>query len=318
MKTRPFGKLDFQVSEISFGGAAVSGEGGGYGFGNISEADALTLIRSCFDRGINLFDTAPCYGFGESERRIGKAFKGMRDKVFIVSKCGVDWDDKHELQNSNDPKVARKMLERSLKDLGSEYIDLYFIHWPDEDVDVRRTMEVLAKAKDEGKIRAIGLSNHYDVAEIRKAMSIAPVDVLQSEFNLFKDEAKLKLFALCKSEKLGYMSWGTFDKGILTGRVTRKRTFDDKDFRGRFKAFTSEAKMKAVDRITPLLKKADLDGRQLALGYVLRHGAVSTALCGVRSPEQLDTALAAHANLAPEEIISQAVDIAHEELQAAA
>ena len=112
METTPFGRLAFKVSRLSFGGAAVSGEAGGYSFGGTSEQDSLRLLRAAYDKGINLFDTAPIYGFGESERRIGKAFKGMRDKVFIVSKSGVTWDEDKKPRTDNSPATTRRMIDQ--------------------------------------------------------------------------------------------------------------------------------------------------------------------------------------------------------------
>ena len=115
---------------LAFGGAAISGEGGGYGFGDISESAAIDLLKEAYDLGFTIFDTAPIYGFSLSEKRMGKAFKSMRDKVFIVSKSGVTWNESKRVDMTNDPKVARLMLEQSLRDLESDYIDLYMIHWP--------------------------------------------------------------------------------------------------------------------------------------------------------------------------------------------
>ena len=117
MKQRKLGSLDFQVSPVSFGGAGISSEGRGYSFGYISEKDAIALLRKAYDQGINLFDTAPIYGHGVSETRIGKAFRNIREKVFIVSKSGVTWDESGQITRTNDPAVAQRMLEQSLRDL---------------------------------------------------------------------------------------------------------------------------------------------------------------------------------------------------------
>lgn len=317
MRRRKLGRLG-EVSELAFGGAAVSGEGGGYGFGAVGEKEAVALLKRAFDRGVDVFDTAPVYGYGLSERRIGLAFSGMREKVFLVSKCGVDWDDAKKMRVDNSPAVARRMLERSLRDLRTDYLDLYFIHWPDEDVDVRDTMEELARAKREGKIRAIGLSNFYDPAQIARAEEVERVDALQAEFHLFAPRAREALFPLCRERGIGFMSWGTFDKGILTGRVTRGRSFEAVDFRSRFPAFVSEAKLRAMDRIRPLLEEAGYDGRALALGFVLGHPEASTAVCGVRTIEQLDTALGALERLPPSDLVERCRRVAEEELSAPA
>jgi len=156
---------------LAFGGAAISGEGGGYGFGDINENDSIELLNSAYDKGIRIFDTAPIYGFGLSEVRMGKAFKQTRDKVFIVSKSGVTWGENKRVDMTNDPVVTTKMLEQSLRDLQSDYIDLYMIHWPDTRVDIRRPLEVLAKAKHQGKIKHIGLCN-TNIADLEKGSEI--------------------------------------------------------------------------------------------------------------------------------------------------
>lgn len=314
---RPFGSLDFQVTEIAFGGGAISGEGGGYGFGHVSDEDAISLLQEALDRGINLFDTAPVYGFGLSEKRMGKAFLGKRDRVFIVSKGGIPWDDNKRLKLDNSPKVIQKMLEQSLKDLRTDYIDLYMIHWPDNNVDIRKPMEYLSKVKEEGKIRVIGLCNSF-VEDINRACEIERVDVLQSEFNLFNSSAKDTLFDIIREKKMGFMSWGTLDKGILTGRVTPERKFDEVDARSWapwWKNDDKTSKYKAMERINELLKETEHSGLELALGFVLQFQEISTALCGVRNTEQLETAVKALKNIPDEDVLNEAKSIADEELQ---
>lgn len=314
---RPFGSLDFQVTEIAFGGGAISGEGGGYGFGHVTDEDAISLLQEALDRGINLFDTAPVYGFGLSEKRMGKAFLGKRDRVFIVSKGGIPWDDNKRLKLDNSPKVIQKMLEQSLKDLRTDYIDLYMIHWPDNNVDIRKPMEYLSKVKEEGKIRVIGLCNSF-VEDINRACEIERVDVLQSEFNLFNSSAKDTLFDIIREKKMGFMSWGTLDKGILTGRVTPERKFDEVDARSWapwWKNDDKTSKYKAMERINELLKETEHSGLELALGFVLQFQEISTALCGVRNTEQLETAVKALKNLPDEDVLNEAKSIADEELQ---
>ncbi len=314
---RAFGSLDFQVTEISFGGGSISGEGGGYGFGHIGEDDAISLLHEAFELGINLFDTAPAYGFGLSEKRMGKAFFRKRDAVFIVSKGGITWDDNKRIQINNNPKVIQKMLEQSLKDLRTDYIDLYMIHWPDKNIDIRKPMEYLSSAKDAGKIRAIGLCNSF-AEDINKAFEIARVDALQNELNLFNSSAKDKLFTIIQDNKMGFMCWGTFDKGILTGRVTPDRKYDEVDARSWapwWKIVDKKPKYKAMERINDMLKEKNHSGLELALGYVLQFDDVSTALCGVRNIKQLESAINALNNLPDEDIIEEAKSIADEELK---
>lgn len=133
-----------EYTPLLFGGASISGEGGGYGFGDISKDNAISVLHHALERGIKVYDTAPIYGFGESERRIGEAFKNKREHAFIISKCGVTWHDSKRVNMTNDPVTTKKMIEQSLRDLSTDYIDLYMVHWPDKNTDIRHTLEVLS------------------------------------------------------------------------------------------------------------------------------------------------------------------------------
>ena len=312
MQYRRFGKTDYDVSVIGFGGAAISGEGRGYGFGAISEDASIALCHRCIDAGINLFDTAPVYGFGTSEQRLGKALLGRRDDVFLVSKSGITWDDNKRMHVTNEPDVASRMLEQSLRDLRTEYLDLYLVHWPDKDVDIRRPVEALRKAQEQGKIRFIGLSN-TNPDDLTKAMEVAEIAVLQSELSLFHRGPVDDLYPMAREHDLGFMTWGTLDKGILTGRVTRERTFDRHDLRSRAPWWTKvdrTPKFEAMAEIEPLLRDAGHSGLELALGYVLALQETSTALCGVRDRGQLESAIAALDNLPSADVIDAARQIA--------
>ena len=180
MQYRRLGKSGGKVSAIGLGGASISGEGGGYGFGEISESLAIDLIRYSYEKGINLFDTAPLYGKGLSEQRLGKALKEVREEVFIVSKCGLTWKPSGRVDHTNDPRVCQRMLEQSLRDLQSDYMDLYMVHYPDPKFDIRVTLEVLARAQREGKIGLIGLCNTNET-ELALAEEVADIAIIQNE-----------------------------------------------------------------------------------------------------------------------------------------
>jgi len=316
MRYRPFGKLDFQVSEIGFGAASISGEGGGYGFGAITQSDAVDLVQLSIERGINLFDTAPVYGFGESERRLGEALKGRREGLFVVTKSGIVWDDRKRIRIDNRPDVTIKMLEQSLRDLQMEFIDLCLVHWPDPKVDIRKPVEALARAQEQGKIGAIGLSN-TNPEDYRKTSQIVRIEGFQSELNLFVNDPVDSLFPLVREDKVGFMSWGTLDKGILTGRVTESRQFDPFDVRRTapwWKHADHTPRYRAMEQITPILKEVGHTGLELALGYNLGFDECSTALCGVRSPGQLETAVKALDNLPEPSLLERVIKIAKREL----
>ncbi len=295
---------------LSFGGAAVSGQGGGYGFGDIKEEDAVSLLNYSFDRGIRIFDSAPVYGFGMSEYHIGKAFKQNREDVFITSKSGVTWHDSMRINMTNDPKITQKMLEQSLKDLASEYIDLYFIHWPDKHVDIRKPMEVLAKAQAEGKISHIGLCNTTS-DDLSKAQEIGNVEVIQAEYNFFSRYDQEVLKAVDKSN-MGFMSYGTFDKGVLTKRVTAKREshheYDHSDCRRWapwWKQVDRTQRFLSVEKLERFLQVRGYSLVEFALGFNLSHPQVDSLLCGMRTHAQVDSVLEALSHLPTDEILQE-------------
>ncbi|MBL7664836.1 MAG: aldo/keto reductase [Bacteriovoracaceae bacterium] len=299
MKYRVLGKTQLKVSEIAFGGAAISGEGGGYGFGDITEVESEKLLKAALERGINFFDTAPIYGFGLSEQRLGKAFKKMRDKVILVSKCGVTWHENKRVDMNNSAKVTQKMLEQSLRDLQTDYIDLYMVHWPDARVDIRETVEVLAKAQMQNKIRYIGLCNTFE-EDYHKASEVAEISVFQSEFSLTQSAVESNLFPLCEKNNIGFMSWGTLDKGILTGRVIEERKFDASDCRSWAPWWNKKevlVKVEKVKKLKAFLQDKDYDLLTSALAYNLSFKNVSSAICGVRNLGQLESLLEAHSQV---------------------
>lgn len=299
---------------LAFGGASISGEGGGYGFGNISEGEAIDLLKEAYDLGLRLFDTAPIYGFGLSEQRLGKAFNQNRDKVFIVSKSGVTWHENKRVDMTNKPEVTQKMLEQSLRDLNTDYIDLYMIHWPDANVDIRRPLEILAKAKEQGKIKHIGLCN-TTIKDLEKSKEVEKVEVVQSEFNFFQTALAENLFPYLKKHDISFMSWGTLDKGILTGRVDEKRKFDATDCRSWapwWKNADNKSKFNAMKKIWPLLDEHGHTGLELALAHNLYFDEVTSALCGARNSDQLRSLFKALENLPGKELLEEAKRLAAE------
>ncbi len=308
---KKFGQLSEEVSVLGFGAASLSGSGGGYGFGAIEDDTAVELVHAAHDAGITLYDTAPIYGFGESERRLGLAIAGRRDDLFLVSKCGVAYDDAHNVRIDNSSVTTQRMLEDSLTRLQTEMLDLYLVHWPDPEVDIRKTMETLVRAQERGLIRHIGLSNtHAD--DLDKAREIGVVDVVQFEASFLNPKALDTLMLTDDLTKMGVMSWGTLAKGILTGRVTRDRKFDALDVRNAAPWWVNadhEPSFEIMDQLMPVLKDSGHTGLELAMGYLLERNVVDTLLCGVRTHEQLRSAIESLNHLPDADLIRRAIEI---------
>lgn len=300
-ENRVFGK----VSAVSFGGASLSGEGGGYGFGNMSENEAECLLKAALDLGITLFDSAPIYGFGLSEERMGKY---LPKEATIITKGGVDWHSTKRVNMSNDPKIMEKMLVESLKRLKRDHLDIYMIHWPDAKVDIRRPMEVLASYQSKGYINKLGLCN-TNLLDLKLAEEIAPIEVIQSELNLFNTKPFDDLESKWK-EKLS-MSWGTFDKGILSGRVTQERKFDASDARSWAPWWNKKEVQKKVQRVQELqviLQDYRISLVNFCFHFNLHYFGVDTALIGFKKPEDIVQVTSnLHQNIS-NEIIKEVLD----------
>ncbi|MGE3610765.1 MAG: aldo/keto reductase [Bacteriovoracaceae bacterium] len=276
--------LNQPLSRIIFGGAAISGEGGGYGFGAMSEKEAEAIIKSSWESGINIYDTAPIYGFGLSEERLGKF---LPEEALVITKGGVDWHDNMRVNMTNEPVVIEKMLNQSLHRLKRDSIDIYMIHWPDKNVDIRRPLEILKKAHDDGKIKKIGLCN-TNLEDLKLASEIANIDFLQSELNAFKQEGFSCLGREWKNRFS--MSWGTLDKGILTGRVTKERKFSKEDCRSWAPWWNKkevDEKITRVEKLKPILAAHQLSLTEFALHFNLTYFGIDACLIGFKSKDDL-------------------------------
>ncbi len=289
MEYRQIPEIDTKVSRIGFGAASISGEGKGYGFGAINTQDSIDLLKRAADLGMNLFDTAPIYGFGLSEQRIGKALKEIKQDIVVVSKAGVTWDDNKRVDICNDPKVTQKMLEQSLRDLQLDCIDVYMIHWPDPRNDIRKSMEVIAKAKEQGKVKAIGLCNTF-LEDFEKASEIAEISVLQDNWNPFTCKDTYDRIAPIQEKKRHlFMGYGSLDKGILTQRVDEKRKFDEFDARSSAPWWKNQDLNYKLDKVKKLSEKTD-DLLQFALSFSQHHlHFCDVSLVGARNLKQLES-----------------------------
>lgn len=256
------------VSRIGFGGAAISGEGGGNDLGVIDESSAERLIKEVWDAGINLFDTAPVYGFGLSEERLGKY---LPKDAIVVTSGGVDWQSTRRVNICNGPKVIERMLMESLKRLKREFIDIYMIHWPDQNVDIRRPMEVLCRYQEKGVIAHLGLCN-TNAEDLKKAQEVGVIGALQSELNVLNTKAFDQLGADWK--KYFSMGWGTWDKGILYDQLTAQRTFD-------------REKIERVEKLKTILNDYKITLTGFCLHFNLNFIGIASCLIGLKNNKDL-------------------------------
>jgi len=287
--------IDQDVSRIGIGTWAI----GGIHWGGTDPQDSIEAIHAGLDRGANLIDTAPVYGFGLSEEIVGSAVReyegASRDELVIASKAGLQWDEddpsSDEMWRNSDPDRIRREIEASLERLQMEYIDLYQIHWPDPEVPYEETGEVLQKLKKEGKIRAVGVSN-YNVEQMDAFSSGGrDLDTLQPLYNLFEPETGENLLPYCNENNIGTLTYSVLCRGLLSGKMSEDRTFDGDDIRNIDPKFQGDRFRQYLDAVEELDRYArethNRHVHHLAARWVLDTGA-DVALWGLRRPEQAE------------------------------
>jgi aryl-alcohol dehydrogenase-like predicted oxidoreductase len=273
------------ASRIALGTWAI----GGWMWGGSDENDAIKTIHAALDSGINVIDTAPVYGFGRSEEIVGKALAaGWRGKAIIATKVGLEWRD-GKLSRNSSPERLRTELEDSLRRLQTDVIDLYQVHWPDESVPIEETAATLAGFQREGKILAIGVSNFTPV-QMDRFRSAAPLTSVQPPYNLFERDIECDILPYAQANSLAVLAYGSLCRGLLTGKITEKTTFEGDDLRKsdpKFHPPRLQQYLNAVRRLDDFAKnRYGKTVLALAVRWVLDAGN-TIALWGARRPGQL-------------------------------
>ena len=277
-----------KVSRIGLGTWAI----GGLEWGAVPDEVAVATCLGALERGINLIDTAPIYGHGHAEEIVGKAMRahGRRDDFYIATKFGLDWNDSGVFANSTTPRL-RLELEASLRRLGTDYIDLYQVHWPDTRTPIAETAAILSECQRQGKVRALGVSN-FSVAQMEEFRSVAPLASNQPPYNLFERGIDESVLPWCAENNVAILTWSTLCRSLLGGRVHRGITFDEGDIRRddpKFQEPRFSQYMTAVERLAAFAKERyDKTVLELAVRWVLDRPGVSVALRGAKRPDQLD------------------------------
>ena len=287
MEQITLGASGLKTSRIGLGTWAI----GGWMWGGTDEAQSIATIHSAIERGVTLIDTAPVYGFGLAEMIVGKALaqSGLRDKVQIATKVGLSWKDGEPFRDSR-PARIREEVEASLRRLRTDVIDLYQVHWPDLETPIAETAGALDDLRREGKVRAIGVSNHSP-AQMDAFRAQTRLDAVQPPYNLFEREIEADVLPYARDAGLAVLCYGALCRGLLAGRMAAHTTFTGDDLRqrdpkfvsGRFRQYVSAAEeLKALVR-----ERFGKSLPALAVRWILDQGP-TIALWGARRPEQLD------------------------------
>ena len=326
MNTRKLGTTDIEASALGFGAWAI----GGWMWGGTDENASIKAVQAAVENGMNLIDTAPMYGYGRSEELVGKAIRDRRAKVVLATKCGLTWDTgdwptgkgvlhfyadekgvdpgqtSYRIYKYLRPEHIRREIEQSLRRLQTDYIDLFQTHWQDETGPVADTMGTLLDLKQEGKIRAIGVSN-VSQEQLAEYMAVGPVDVVQERFSLLdRNIEENGILETCQKNGISVLAYSPLANGLLTGGISPDRMFNDGDLRKGNPRFSPEnlrrinAKLR---ELTPICEKYSLTIGQLVLAWTAAYYDKIHVLCGARTAEQAEeNAAAGSVLLTPEEM----------------
>jgi aryl-alcohol dehydrogenase-like predicted oxidoreductase len=279
-----------RVSRVALGTWAM----GGWMWGGSDERESIATIRAALDQGINLIDTAPAYGFGVSEETVGRAIAatGLRSQAVIATKVGLEWRDGKVYRNATRDRIMQE-IDQSLRRLRTDYIDIYQVHWPDPLVPIEETAEAMRTLHEQGKIRAIGVSN-FSVAQMERFRQVAPLHVLQPPYNLFERAIESDILPYCRANDIATLGYGALCRGLLSGRMRAETTFEGDDLRRldpKFQPPRFSQYLNAVRQLDRLAQDRFLRRViHLAVRWMLDQG-ISVALWGGRRPDQLRATL---------------------------
>lgn len=318
--SRILGGSGIRASAVALGTWAM----GGTFWGGTDEADARDGILTSIDNGVTLIDTAPGYGNGLAEEIVGRAIKGRRAEVVIVTKCGLNWH--HGRGNHFFDQLSKKIhrylgrdgilyeLDESLQRLGTDYIDLYITHWQDPTTPIEETMSTLLDLKREGKIRAIGVSNVSE-DDLKAYLAVGPVDAIQERYSMLDREIEKTLLPVARANNVSTLSYSSLALGLLSGKIGPEREFKGADLRKdnpRFSKQNREHVAAFAKSIEPLAREKDATVAQLVIAWTIAQPGVTCALCGVRDASQaLENAKAGTLSLSRDELT--AIDAAIEQ-----
>jgi aryl-alcohol dehydrogenase-like predicted oxidoreductase len=294
MEYREFGKTGIRISAVGVGCWEIGG-----GYGSIEETEFIKAVNRALDQGINCFDTAEAYGFGASEKSLAKALGARRKEAVITTKFGIGYPDAPNYRDSTRKRVMES-IEKSLRSLNTDYVDVYLIHWPDRNTPFEETMKALDDLVRQGKVRAVGLSN-FKLHEIEACMKARRVDVVQYCWNMFDRRMQKEIFPYCLRNNIGVMAYGSLAYGILTGTMTEEMDFGSDDWRSRrgklgninlfqhlFGPDHFLKNLRAVEDLKPIAKRYGKTLPQFALRWTLSNPAISTALVGCRNEREVN------------------------------
>jgi aryl-alcohol dehydrogenase-like predicted oxidoreductase len=299
MKTRTLGQSDLAITPIGIGAWAIGGGEWEFAWGPQDDGQSIAAIHAGLDLGINWIDTAAVYGLGHSETVVGRAIQGLRARPYIFTKCSLVWDGSGNIISHNLQAASiQRECEASLKRLGVDSIDLYQIHWaawhdgPESasSGSIEEAVGALAKLREAGKIRHIGVSN-FNVPQLARAQNVAPITSLQPPYSLVARDVESAILPFARSWQTGVIVYSPMGSGLLTGAMTRERiaAMPEDDWRKRDRKFQEpllSRNLQLVETLRTVGRRHKASPGEVAVAWTLKNPAVTGAIVGVRSAEQ--------------------------------
>lgn len=282
---RQIGTSGIEVTTVSMGCWPISG----VTTLGVTESDSLATLEASLDAGINFYDTAYCYGYtGESERLIGRAFRGRRDEVVIATKGGIHWESRKQHRDGR-PETLRRQCEESLQRLGTDHVDLYYLHAPDPVIPVSESAGGLKELLEAGKVRSVGVSN-FSVPQLEEFHAVCPIAASQPHYNMLQREIEVEHLPWCRKHDVAVIAYWVLLKGLLAGKLTREQQFDPRDGRAKYPMFQGDEYQRNLDFVAtlrPIAEAVERTVSQLVIAWTLAQPGISVVLCGGRRPEQI-------------------------------
>ncbi len=289
---RTLGNSDLHLTPIGFGAWAIGGGDWKFAWGPQDDDASIEAIHRALDLGINWIDTAAVYGLGHSEEVVARALKSTSHKPYVFTKCALRWNDDRTIYNSIKADSVRYELENSLRRLNVDTIDLYQIHWPNPDPEIEEGWEELAKLKEQGKIRWIGVSN-FNVEQMKRAQKIAPVTSLQPPYSMLRRAIEAEILPYVQQNGIGVINYSPMVSGLLTGKMTAERVtaMPADDWRRSAVEFNEprlSQNLKLVELLREIGSGHAVSPGVVAVAWTLHHPAITAAIVGGRSGKQVE------------------------------
>lgn len=309
MRTTRLGRTGLEITRLGFGAWAIGGGDWEFGWGPQDDEQSIAAIHHALERGVNWIDTAAAYGFGRSERVIGRALEGLSERPYVFTKCSLLEGPQRRVVHSLGRDSILREAEESLRRLGLDAIDLYQIHWPIPEEDIEEGWGALVELKEQGLVRHIGVSN-FDVEQLQRIGGIAPVETLQPQYSLIERDIERELLPFAEREGIGVIAYSPMSSGLLSGGMTRERleSLPEEDWRKRDERFNEPQLSRNLDLVTRLQdvgRRYDTGPGAVAVAWTLRNPAVDGAIVGFRRPDQVDPIIAAASLELSDEDISE-------------